>query len=268
MMMDRNTIATDAEFDGLGLHSGDPVRMVVHSGESGIRFHYAGEWVEAKPGNVTDTKRCTRLGPVSTIEHLMSAFAGLEITDADVELSAPELPGMDGSALPFVKGLMAVGRAKITEIEAPSLFKRVFVQEDDVKIAVAKGSGHWRAVYATGDRWPGVQAFETEQVLIDYRDQIAPARTFALAEEVPMIIQLGMGRGLDEHSALVLGIEGYKNPPRFPDEPARHKLLDLIGDLYLAGIPIQYLSVGAERSGHRANVKTAQMLYESIGGAR
>ena len=267
-MMIRQTLAADVKFDGLGLHSGDPVHVIVHPGSNGIRFLYAGEWVEAKPANVTETKRCTRLGSVSTVEHLMSALAGLEITDADVELSAPELPGLDGSALPFFLGLSTVGREQIGEVEAPSLFKRVFVQEDDVKIAVAKGSGHWRAVYTTGDRWPGIQAFETENVIADYQDQVAPARTFALAEEVPMIIQLGMGRGLDENSALVLGIEGYKNPARFTDEPARHKLLDLIGDLYLAGIPIQYLSVGAERSGHRANVKAAQMLYESIRGTR
>jgi UDP-3-O-[3-hydroxymyristoyl] N-acetylglucosamine deacetylase len=119
-------------------------------------------------------------------------------------------------------------------------------------------------VYNTGDRWPVIQAYETETVVDDYIDQIAPSRTFALAEEVPMIIQLGMGRGLDENSAIVLGIEGYKNEARFSDEPVRHKLLDLIGDLYLSGVPIRYLSVGAERPGHRANVKAAQMLYESV----
>ena len=268
MMMKRQTVASDVSFEGLGLHSGDPVSLTVHPGDTGIRFHLDGEWIEAKPANVTDTRRCTRLGPVSTIEHLMSAFAGLEITDADVELRAGELPGMDGSSAPYVASLQGVGTHALGEVEMPALFKRIFIQEDEVKVAVAKGTGHWRAVYDTGDRWPGEQAFETTDVIADYLSEIAPARTFALAEEVPMVIQLGMGRGLDEHSALVLGIEGYKNVPRFPDEPARHKLLDMIGDLYLAGIPIRHLSASGQRPGHRANVKAAQMLYDSIAASR
>ena len=74
----------------------------------------------------------------------------------------------------------------------------------------------------------------------------------------------GLGKGLDEKSALILGIEGYKNEARFPDEPARHKLLDLIGDLYLSGVPIRHINVVAERSGHRTNVKAAAMLAQAL----
>ena len=266
MTYTRRTVASDVCFEGLGLHSGSPVRMVVHPGADGIRFLFGGEWIAARPENVSDTRRCTRLGSVSTIEHLMSAFAGLEVTDADVELDADELPGMDGSSIQYVHGLMGAGFVDLAQTEVPSLFKRVFVQEVETKIAVAKGDGHWRAIYDVTPRWPGAQEFEATDVVGQYASEIASARTFALAEEVPMIIQLGLGRGLDESSALVLGIEGYKNEARFVDEPARHKLLDMIGDLYLAGVPIRFLSVVGERPGHRANVKAAQMVAEMLAG--
>jgi UDP-3-O-acyl-N-acetylglucosamine deacetylase len=119
-------------------------------------------------------------------------------------------------------------------------------------------------VFNTGNRWPGEQVAESEDVVADYAERIAPSRTIAFAEEIPMIIQAGLGKGLDESSVLVLGLEGYKNEPRSPDEPVQHKLLDIMGDLYLAGVPARALSVVAERSGHRANVKAAAKLLESL----
>ena len=254
-----------ARFEGVGLHSGMPVVATVHPGDRGIAFRFGATRTIATPGSVTDTRRCTKLGDVSTVEHLMSALAGLEITDAEVELTAPELPGMDGSARPFANGLVAAGFESLGEIDAPTPFRRTFVVEDGVKISVAKGDGRWRYVYDVGDRWPGEQSFEVTDVVAAYKEAIAPARTFALAEELPMIRQAGLGRGLDESSALVVGTDGYENAARFADEPARHKLLDAIGDLYLAGIPIRNLNVVAERSGHRTNVRAASSLLESIG---
>ena len=260
----RKTLKGDALLEGLGLHSGIPVRVQIHPGEHGIAFRRGGERILASPENVTDTTRCTTLGPVATIEHLMSALAGLEITDAEIELDAPELPGLDGSSLPYVEALLAVGLEELGEKEIPELFSRVFLQDEAVKIAASKGAGHWRVVYSLGDRWPGTQEFEAVDAVAAYGAEIAPARTFVLAEEIPMIIQHGLGKGLDEHTALILGIEGYKNESRFADEPARHKLLDLIGDLYLSGIPIRHLNVVAERSGHRTNVKVAAMLAQAV----
>lgn len=264
MIKPRKTVANEVSLEGLGLHSGVPVRVLIHPGDQGIWFRLGTEKVEAKPQNVTDTTRCTRLGPVSTVEHLVSAFAGLEVTDAEVELSDFELPGLDGSSRLYVSALNEVGFQPLPEVEMPPLFSRVFLQEDGLKVAISKGTGHWRYIYETGPRWPGEQSFEANDSVAAYETEIAPARTFALAEEIPMIIQHGLGKGLDEESALIVGIEGYKNPARFSDELARHKLLDLMGDLYLAGVPIRHLNVVAERSGHRANVRAASMLYQSI----
>jgi len=260
----RRTVAKTIRFSGLGLHSGTPVEMVVHPSSDGIAFRIGSERVTASPENVTDTTRCTRLGSISTIEHLMSAFAGLEITDAEVELTAPEIPGMDGSSKLFVEAILASGFQDGAEESIPGLYRRIFLQDDKFEIAVAKGNGHWRYVFETGKRWPGTQVFESASVTQSYVEQIAPARTFAFSEELPMIMKMGLGQGLDERSALILGPATYENQARFVDEPARHKLLDLIGDLYLTGIPIKMLNVVAEKSGHTGNVQAAALLQQAV----
>jgi UDP-3-O-[3-hydroxymyristoyl] N-acetylglucosamine deacetylase len=263
MIFDRKTLTSEFSMDGLGLHSGRPVTLRVMPGENGIRFRYNGTVTAAHPENVSDTTRCTRLGEIATVEHLMSAFAGLEITDAEVELNAPEMPGVDGSARPFIQEIKRVGTTTLGQKELPDLYSRIFFQEELIKIAIGKGTGHWRFDYETGERWPGTMSFDTTQVVDDYITEIAPARTFALSEEIPMIMKLGLGLGLEKESALVLGEDGYKNPARFEDEPARHKLLDLIGDLYLAGVPLRFLNVVGTRSGHRTNIAAAAMLAKS-----
>lgn len=258
--INRTTLTSDAVFEGVGLHGGEPATAIVHPGENGIRFLSEGNWIKARPRQVTDTSRCTKLGAISTIEHLMSALAGLEITDCDIEVTGGELPGLDGSAVLFYQGLKSSGVEKHGEKEIRLPFKRVFYQEEGVEVAIAKGTGAYRFLYDVGARWPGSQLIEVETVNEAYEAEIAPARTFALEEELPMIEQLGLGKGLDENSAVVLGTEDYLNPVRFPDEPARHKLLDLIGDLYLTGIPPRFLDVYAQRSGHRVNVAAAERL--------
>lgn len=263
MIVARRTLAGEVAFEGLGLHGGEPVRVRLVPAESGIRFVAGGEAVDAVPSNVVDTSRCTRLRNVSTIEHLMSALAGAQVTDVDVIVDGPELPGMDGSADPFLQGVAAVGYAPLGERTLRNPFSRAFVQDGAAKVAVSLGTGHWRFEYDTTPRWPAQQTFETEHIAEVYAEQIAPARTFALEEELPMIRAAGLGRGLDETSAVVLGQDGYLNAVRFPDEPARHKLLDLIGDLYLAGYPIAALNAVGVRSGHRHHVEAARHLYEA-----
>lgn len=266
MIIHRRTVARAAVWEGLGLHSGVPTRVTLHPGEDGIWFRHGQSRWRACPAEVTDTQRSTKLGDVSTIEHLMSALGGLEITDVDIEVSAPELPAAGGSAAEYVEGLIAAGFVPLPDREVKDLFARVFVQDGDAKIAIAAGHGHWGYRYDLGDRWPGIQEVEFRGLPDAYAKEIAPARTFGLIEELPHLERLGLARGLDEKSALVLGAEGYENSPLFPDEPARHKLLDAIGDLYLAGVPIRYLDVVGERSGHRTNVQAAAKLKMAIDG--
>lgn len=266
MIIHRHTVRSEVVFEGKTLHGGEAVRMVLHPAEDGIVFRYgSGAW-RAAPDQVSDTTRCTKLGDISTIEHLMSAFAGLEITDCIVDLSTPELPAAGGAAIEFVSAILAAGLEPLPAREVKDIFSRVFVQEGLAKVAIAAGSGHWAYRYDVGERWPGHQEFEMAHLPTGYSDEIAPARTFGLIEELPHLERLGLARGLDESSALVLGAEGYENEARFPDEPARHKLLDAIGDLYLSGIPIKYLDVVSERAGHKMNVSAAQKLALAASG--
>jgi len=234
--------------------------MTIHPSNGGIAFRLGSERVTASPDNVTDTNRRTRLGSINTVEHIMSALAGLEITDAEVELSAPEVPGADGSSIPFVKLLQTAGFENGEEQTVPDLYRRLYPPSETSSISIAKGTGHWRYTFETGDRWPGTQTFELESVVSGYVDQIAPAITTAFSFELEAAEKLGLGKGLDKDSVLILDPEGYRFPARFPDEPARHKLLDLIGDLYLTGIPIRALDVVSSKSGHTANVQAAMML--------
>ena len=262
----RKTLKSKINFSGRSLHMGQSVHVVVHPHDKGIWFSFGGERWEARPENVTDTQRCTRLGLVATIEHLMSAFAGTEITDAVVELDAPELPALDGSAGPYLEAISSVGTEEVGSSNGAHVFSRIFVQDDQAKIAVSAGEGHWRYEFVTSPRWPGEQVLDTPDVVAEY-PKIANARTFAFQEELPMIEAAGLGRGLDSDSALILGPDGYLNAERCEDEPVRHKMLDAIGDIYLAGIPIRFLNVSAVRTGHTATVKAAAALRLAAQGA-
>jgi UDP-3-O-[3-hydroxymyristoyl] N-acetylglucosamine deacetylase len=193
----------------------------------------------------------------------MSAFAACSVTDAHVELTYPELPGLDGSAILFMNSLIASGSEDLDTREVQDIYSRLFIQAENLKIAVGKGSGHWRFDFVTGERWPGEMTFESQDILADYLKEVAPARTTVFTEEIEHVKAAGLGQGLDESSVLIIGEHDYQNSSRFPDEPARHKLLDLIGDLYLSGVPIDLLNVVGYRSGHRSNVEMAKLLFES-----
>lgn len=260
----RQTVCQSVVFEGIGLHSGIPVRVTVHPSRQGIAFRRGAERWPAKPEHVTDTTRCTRLGSVSTVEHLMSALAGLGVTDAEVEVEGPELPSLDGAAATFCLGLLDQGLCEVGEAVLEGPFSRVFCRDGESRISVASGEGRWRYTFSTDGRWPGSMSFECVLTPQSYLAEVAPAKTFAFEEELPMIRAAGLGQGLGETNAFLIGPEGLLGAAQFADEPARHKMLDLIGDLYLSGVPPQALSVTAERNGHRANVEAAARLARSV----
>lgn len=264
MTFDRRTLGCEVKLEGLGLHSGEHVRVRILPGDSGIRFHWNGETISAIPDNVTDCRLCTKLGPISTIEHLMSAMAGAEITDADVDLSSPELPGLDGSAVDFYGALISAGSEVLGVRAVTGPFTRIFKHDESGKIAMSAGTGHWRYRFISEDRYPFDSEFETSNVIADYGAQIGPARTFGWEVDVPAIQAAGLAKGLDETSAVLLGADGPVNEVRFADEPVRHKMLDAIGDIYLAGLPVRLLNFSGERSGHALNVQAALHLRESV----
>jgi len=250
-MIRRRTVLEPVTFTGLGLHSGQPVTARIHPADSGIAFRCDGSRVVATPAAVTGTRWHTTLGDIATVEHLMSAFAGAGVTDAEVELSYPELPALDGSAAEYVLPTQPIGEA---EVLLPR--NEVAVEAAGSSIRVRAGTGVWSYTFRHGS---GTRTF-TCQLPRDYPAQLAPARTFAYADQVPVLVAQGLGQGLDTSSVLLLEPDGYANTPRFPDEPARHKLLDLVGDLYLTGIPPGLLDVTASFSGHASNVRMAARL--------
>lgn len=259
---ERVTVAQTFSLEGVGIHSGLPSKVTVAPGTNGIRFRSGGEWVPATPKNVTQTPRSTWLGNLRTVEHLMSALAAFGVTDADVTVSAEELPILGGGALEYSLSLRAAGTAPIGAWKTATLFGRVHLTEEGQNVSISAGEGRWKYVFDAGDRWPGRLEFETELDSTTYTEQVAPAKTTVFEEEIEEVLAAGLGRGGNEDNTLVIGPDGYRSGNTFDDEPARHKLLDLMGDLALAGVPLRFLNVSAEKSGHTLNVKAAARLAQ------
>jgi len=259
---DRRTLSGDVTFEGIGIHSGVACKAFVRPGSDGIAFSSAGERIAALAENVTDTKNTTTLGSIGMVEHIMAALAALEITDAEIEVVGPELPILDGSAKEYLDCLRAAGSETLGSKRHVHVFSRVNVQgEAEERIGISAGTGRWRFDWERSGSWPGALSFEA-QLSEEFEAEIAPARTFCHEADIPLIQAAGLGKGGNQHNTLVIGADGYLTEYRFSDEPARHKLLDLIGDLMLSQVPPRFLNVVGERSGHRLNVAASARLAE------
>lgn len=216
--------------------------------------------IKADVHNVRDTTLATTLGlngvTVSTVEHLMSAFSGMGVDNATVEVDAPEVPIMDGSARPFVNLLKDVG----TRVQGKG--KKLLVIKD--KIAVSEGEGtamflpspEFRITYKIEFNHPaiGIQSYHMNFSDVSYEEEICAARTFGFLRDVEYLQAKGLALGGSLKNAVVLDDHRIINKDglRFPDEFVKHKILDAIGDLSLLGIPIIGHFV-AYKSGHRLN---------------
>lgn len=198
------------------------------------------------------------MASVHTVEHLLSAASGLGIDTLRVEIDGPEMPGMDGSAADFVALLDAAGPVDL-ELDRPRLTVTA-----PVECVSADGRSWIRALPPEGSglslhyvlEYPppiGRQPFDCRLDEASYRELIAPARTFVLEAEAEALMAMGLGKGANTTNTLVVGASGVReNTLRFPDEFVRHKVLDLIGDLALAGVEL-HARIEAERSGHDLN---------------
>ncbi|NUQ68894.1 MAG: UDP-3-O-acyl-N-acetylglucosamine deacetylase [Phycisphaerales bacterium] len=276
--MRRRTLARESPvLRGVGLFSASPasVRFLPAPPGTGVRIRRTDlptiDPLPATVDHVTSDSACCGLPPgipprnttlvtgstlvARTIEHAMSALAGLGITDAIIEIDAPELPILDGSALAYVEALAPLAQDATNTIEPLTLAREVMVRDGEATIlatprAAPGCSIEYRLQYPPGSglgsqaaRWDGTpEAFVRE---------VAPARTFCLAKEAHALRAAGLFTHVSPREMLVIAPDGtpVDNALRFPDEPARHKLLDLIGDLALLGRPLQ-ADVLATRSGH------------------
>jgi UDP-3-O-[3-hydroxymyristoyl] N-acetylglucosamine deacetylase len=287
-MTSQTTLAGPVEFAGVGIHTGQEGRVRVSPApvDSGVRFLVAGVELPAAPEHVISTQRCTVLGSrdhgvsVSTIEHLMAALYGVGIDNARIDVSGPEIPILDGSALPFVERFLAAG---VCSQDAPArrlrLSESLWVQEP---AAPAPGSktGHSRPGAASAasvlalpaDRLivtaatdfgrklsgPCVYSVVLDEAAGLFASELAPSRTFCFQDEVAALLAAGIGLGGSEENTVVISDTSTSTPLRFPDEMTRHKALDLLGDLAL---------VGARLTGHFIALRAGHALHVAAAGA-
>jgi len=268
---------------GTGVHSGRRVSLTLRPASSGagIRFRRTdtGFEVPAQFDRVVDTRLCTTLGTpgdpdrsIATVEHVMAALAGCGVDDALVEVDGPELPILDGSAAPYVFLIDCAGTVSRTGV--PSQAIEVL---RPVRVADGDGPGAaWAELAPTASRtgldasftidFPstaiGRQSFALRVTPESFRGELSEARTFALAEEVAALRMAGLARGGSLANAVVVDGPLVLNPGglRRPDEFVRHKLLDAVGDLALAGAPLRGRFTG-HRSGHRLNNRLLRALF-------
>ena len=271
----QTTVAREIVLTGTGVHSGAPVSIVLHPAEmdTGIRFVVSrGSDVSAEIAadvrSVSNTQLCTVLSgedgvSVATVEHLLAALRGLSIDNVYVEIDSHEVPIMDGSALAFVEAIDEVG---VMELGAPRKFikvlKPVRVEENGCVGELMPHMGFHLDVEISFDTpLIGRQRMSLEMNPGAFRSELARARTFGFMKDVERLWAAGRALGASLENTVAIGEGRVINPEglRFPDEFVRHKMLDAVGDLALAGAPIlgAYRSV---RGGHSLNAAVLQAM--------
>lgn len=266
--------------DGRGLFTGEPVRMrvrpaAVHTGIWFVRTDQSPPIrIAAHVGNVSRRSRRTSLHngtvAIETVEHCLSACAGLRLDNLEIDLNGNELPGVDGSCLPFVQWLREAGVTEQDALREPFVVRNVtrVVDGESELVALPPLSATSETLEISYELDYGSDspiARQTYSVAVTperFEADIAPARTFVLEEEAAQLRAAGLGAHLTHQDIVVWGKEGpIGNSLRFPDECARHKILDLIGDMTLFASPLVG-RIHARKSGHSLNHELVRALLE------
>ncbi len=272
----QHTINNNIEISGVGLHSGRTVRMTLRPApaDHGVVF----KRVDLEEGHniipaiydrVTDTRLCTVItneygASVGTIEHLMAALRGCGIDNVLVELNAAEVPIMDGSSKPFVDAIDAMGMKEQSQPRRGiKILKDVVVQDGDKMVRLSPSSV---PMFSGRIQFPhidiGTQDFSLKLVNGNFRHDVSDCRTFGFFKEAEMLRNAGLALGGSLENAIILDDNGVMNPEglRCSDEFIRHKILDAVGDLYLAGGPIVGAYHGV-KGGHALNNAILHALF-------
>lgn len=269
------TVARPVRFKGVGLHGGQPVAMSVlpAAAGAGIAFYRTdvepeAALVSARYDLVVDTQLCTKLGnaagtTVGTVEHVMAALAGCGITDAVIEIDGPEVPIMDGSSVVFVHELVKAGIRELGRPADAIRLRRPVGVIKDGKIATLKPANRFEMDFRIDFADPAIGRQSAEMVLTGdvFAAELSDCRTFGHLAEVEHLRKLGLARGGSLANAIVvdkgrvLNTEGL----RHRDEFVRHKMLDAVGDLALAGAPIV-----ARYSGVKAGHEMTNLLLRAL----
>ncbi len=274
----RHTLERPVSVEGIGLHGGLPARVTLHPSAPG-----AGLLFEVGPGarrvpaladRVVSTRAATTLGAdgatLATVEHLLAALHALSIDDVRIEVEGRELPALDGGAARWVGALRAAGRVGRPGLREPLRLSRALELRRGASRIRAEPAPALRLTClidfphpAVGRQRVHLEALEPER----FAREIAPARTFGFLRDAETLRAAGLAEGADLDNTVVFDDRGVVNPGglRWPDEPARHKLLDLLGDLALLGRPLE-AHVTAECGGHALHVALVQALLQEVPG--
>ena len=267
----QTTLAKDLVFEGIGLHSGERIslRVTAAPANTGIEFIVGpdGIHIPALAGHVVSTFLATTLGlgdaRVSTVEHLLAALSGLGVDNARIIITGSELPIVDGSSAPFVRAIQAAGLRELRVEREVFVVRRPFTIRDGVKEAGFFPAPSFRVSYSIEFAHPAIGEQRWDGVVTPgvFARELAASRTFGFLKDVEMMKASGLALGGSLDNAVVLDDTRVINPEglRFPDEFVRHKVLDAIGDLALAGRPIVGHLV-AHRSGHDLNQRLVREL--------
>jgi len=261
MKYKQTTLEKEARLEGIGIHCGKRVALSARPAPAGTGrvFIFEGARIPALSAYAAPAARNTSISAegrtIHTVEHVLSALSGLLIDNAEIELSAPEPPAMDGGALAFFEAFRDAGvrtlgeEAPYLSIAAPSL-----VENDSGATAIALPYEGLRLTFSISYKHPMIsnQLFDIELTPETYGGEIAPARTYGFIEEVEPLLKSGLAKGASLDNAVVIYPDKYSCALRFDDEPVRHKAADMIGDLSLAGRRLRGHFIGI-KSGHALN---------------
>ncbi|MGB0748347.1 MAG: UDP-3-O-acyl-N-acetylglucosamine deacetylase [Magnetospiraceae bacterium] len=274
--MNQKTIKNAINGAGIALHSGEKVRLRLRPAapDTGIQFVRTdligrNQAIPARWDHVVDTRLCTVLAndngaSVATVEHLMAAIAGLGIHNLEILVDGPEVPVMDGSAVTWVLLLESAGIVEQdVPVKAIRINKHVRVEEAGKWASLSPGNGFGMDFQIDFDsKVIGYSEGSVDLTPAVFKSDIAPARTFGFLHEVEYMRSQGLAKGGSMKNAVVIGEDAVLNEEglRFEDEFVRHKMLDAVGDLSLAGAPIQG-RFRANKSGHALNNKLLRALF-------
>ena len=277
--MKRKTIKNTIEILGIGLHKGEEIKLTLkpseNNDERGIifkRIDVSGKnnVIKVDYRNLFDLERGTNIRneddvKVHTIEHFLSSLSITGVTDILVEISGNELPILDGSSIGFVEKLLEAGIVELNEEIEPVVITEpvIFSDEKAGKYVIALPYDGFKISYTIdfNHSFLKSQYYELEVNLENYIENIAKCRTFAFDYEIDFLKKNNLALGGSLENAVVVGEEGPLNPEglRYPDEFVRHKILDIIGDLYVLGTPIK-AHIIAIKAGHYVNSRLTEMI--------
>jgi UDP-3-O-[3-hydroxymyristoyl] N-acetylglucosamine deacetylase len=268
----RQTVAGEVRISGTGIHSGAACSVTITPAQAGEGYAFSrgggapvvADWRSARADE--SVRRTVIVGAdgqrFEQVEHLLAAFAAMGITDARVEQVGPEVPFLDGGSAVYMDELRAVGTQELDSVvEVLCIDRALGLVDGDAMMTATPDNALRLSCYV---EFPGTVVGSAGCTLLvdeeSFRREAAPARTFALAGDIEKLRAMGLAKGGNLENAVVFDHERYHNDSlRFPDEVARHKLIDLLGDLALLGRPLRG-HFWAWRAGHQGHVRLAQRI--------